>query len=146
MAAKAKKKEVTASVKLQIPAGQATPAPPVGTALGPHGVNMGEFVRQFNDATREQQGMIIPCVVSIYADRSFTFELKSPPAAVLIRKAIGLDKGSGEAGTTFVGKITRAQLEDIAKIKEKDLNSNSVDAAVRVLAGTARSMGIRVEG
>lgn len=142
----APKKEVSASVKLQIPAGQATPAPPVGTALGPHGVNMGDFVKQFNDATRDQQGMLIPCVVSIYKDRSFSFELKSPPAATLIKKAVGLDKASGQTGTLFVGKVTRAQLEEIAKIKEKDLNSNSMDAAVRVLAGTARSMGIRVEG
>jgi large subunit ribosomal protein L11 len=142
----APKKEVSASVKLQIPGGQATPAPPVGTALGPHGVNMGDFVKQFNDATREQQGMIIPCVVTIYADRSFSFEIKSPPAAVLIKKAIGLDKASGETGTVFVGSITRAQLEEIAEIKKADMNSNSVDAAVRVLAGTARSMGIRVEG
>ncbi len=142
----APKKKVAAVVKLQCPAGQATPAPPVGTALGPHGINMGDFVKQFNDQTREQQGLVIPVVVSIYPDRTFSFILKSPPAAVLLKKAAGIDKGTGVAGTDFVGSVTRAQIEEIVKIKENDLNSNDMDAAVKVIAGTARSMGIQVEG
>lgn len=142
----APKKEVTVVVKLQCPGGQATPAPPVGTALGPHGVNIGDFVRQFNDATRDKAGLIIPVEISIYKDRSFSFVLKSPPAAVLIKKALGLDKASQTPGTQVVGKVTRAQLEEIARLKEPDMTGADLDADVRTIAGTARSMGVEVEG
>jgi len=140
------KKEATAVVKLQCPAGSATPAPPVGTALGPHGINIGDFVRQFNDATRDKGDLIIPAIVTIYKDRTFKFELKSPPAAVLLKKAAGLEKAANEPGAETVGTVTRAQLEEIVKVKEADLNAGSMDAAVRIIEGTARSMGIRVEG
>lgn len=140
------KKEVEAVIKLQCAGGQATPAPPVGTALGPHGINIGEFVRQFNDATRDKPGLIIPCLIQIYKDRTFSFELKSPPASVLLMKAAGLEKGAAVPGTEVVGSVTRAQLEEIVKVKEKDLNAASLDAATRIIEGTARSMGIKVEG
>ena len=140
------KKEVESIVKLQCAGGQATPAPPVGTALGPHGINIGDFVKQFNDATKDSVGLTIPCVIYIYKDRTFSFELKSPPAAVLLMKAVGLEKGSGVTGSEIVGSVTRAQLEEIVKIKEKDLNAASMDAACRIIAGTARSMGLKVEG
>lgn len=142
----AAKKKVGAVVKLQCAGGQATPAPPVGTALGPHGINIGDFVKQFNDATRDKAGMTIPVVITIFEDRSFSFELKSPPAAVLLKKAAGLEKGNGETGTGFVGTVTRAQVEEIVEIKKDDLNAASLDAACRVIEGTARSMGIKVEG
>jgi large subunit ribosomal protein L11 len=138
-------KEVTGKIKLQCPAGQATPAPPVGPALGAHGVNIAEFVKQYNDRTREHMGMIIPVEITVYKDRTFDFTLKSPPAAVLLRKAAGIDKGAGWVGTEIVGKVTRADLEEIAKIKENDLNARDVDHACRIIAGTARSMGIEVE-
>lgn len=138
-------KEITAKIKLQCPGGQATPAPPVGPALGSAGVPIGEFVKQFNDATRENMGTIIPVVITVYKDRSFSFELKSPPAAVLLKKAAGVEKGAGAVGTETVGSVNRAQLEEIAHTKEKDLNAASLDAAVRIIAGTARSMGIKVE-
>ncbi|MHC4380931.1 MAG: 50S ribosomal protein L11 [Planctomycetota bacterium] len=139
-------KEITGKIKLQCPAGAATPAPPVGPALGAHGVPIGEFVNQFNAATADKRGMIIPVVVTVYKDRSFSLEYKSPPAAVLLRKAAGIEKGAGAVGTETVGTVTRAQLEEIAEIKKADINSASVDAAVNIIAGTARSMGIEVEG
>lgn len=141
------KKKIVAQIKLQVPAGKATPAPPVGPALGPHGVSAPQFVQQFNDATRNMEaGLTIPVVISVFADRSFTFITKTPPAAVLIRRAIGLAKGSAEPNKTKVGTITRAQLEEIATLKMPDLNANDIDAAVSIIAGTARSMGVLVEG
>jgi large subunit ribosomal protein L11 len=138
-------KEIRAKVKLQIPAGQATPAPPVGTALGPHGINIGSFVKQYNDATRDQAGMIVPVELEIYADRSFSFALKTPPASVLLKKAAGLAKGTGIAGSELVGSVTPDQVREIAKVKEKDLNAASEEAAMRIIEGTARSMGIEVK-
>ena len=140
------RREAVAKIKLQIPAGQANPAPPVGPALGQHGVNIMEFCKSFNAQTQGREGMIIPVVLSVYADRSFTFIMKSPPAAVLLKKAAGLAKGSGEAGRESVGTVTRAQIEEIVEIKKEDLNASDRDAAVRVIEGTARSMGIQVEG
>lgn len=139
-------KEVMAFVKLQISAGKANPAPPVGTALGPHGINIQDFCTQFNNDTKEMGETVVPVELTIYEDRSFTYILKSPPAAVLIKKAIKLAKGSGAPNKDKVGVITRAQLEEIAEIKKEDLNANDVDAAVKILAGTARSMGVKVEG
>jgi large subunit ribosomal protein L11 len=133
-------------VKLQCPAGQANPAPPVGPALGQHGVNIMEFCKAFNARTQDQQGLIIPAVITIYADRSFTFELKTPPAAVLLKRAAKIAKGSGEPNREEVGKVTREQLVEIAELKAPDLNSHDVDAAIQIIAGTARSMGIEVEG
>lgn len=139
-------KEITGKIKLQCPAGAATPAPPVGPALGSHGVPIGEFVNQFNAATADKRGMIIPVVVTVYKDRSFSLEYKSPPAAVLLCKAAGIEKGSGTVGAEIVGSVTQAQLEEIAETKKEDLNAASVEAAARIIAGTARSMGIEVEG
>ncbi len=139
-------KEITGKIKLQCPAGQATPAPPVGPALGAHGVNIAEFVKQFNDRTRDQMGMIIPVEISVYKDRSFDFILKSPPAAVLLKKAAGVEKGAGEVGTEIVGTVTRAQVEEIAKIKLADLNARDIEHASLIIEGTARSAGIKVEG
>lgn len=142
----AKKKEV-AQIKLQVPAGKATPAPPVGPALGPHGVSAPQFVQQFNDVTKNiEPGLLIPVVITVYADRSFSFITKTPPAAVLIKKTLGLEKGSSEPNKTKVATITRKQLEDIAQTKMPDLNANDLDAAVSIIAGTARSMGVLVEG
>ena len=138
-------KKVIALVKLQIPAGKATPAPPVGTALGPHGVNIMQFTKEFNAKTQDQAGMIIPVVLTVYQDRSFTFITKTPPAAVLIKKALNMAKASGEPNKKKVGKLTKAQVEDIAKTKMPDLNAASLEAAVELIAGTARSMGIEVE-
>jgi large subunit ribosomal protein L11 len=139
-------KKVQGYIKLQIPAGQANPSPPVGPALGQQGVNIMEFCKQFNAATQNiEKGLPIPVVITVYGDRSFTFIQKTPPAAVLIRKAIGLDKGSGTPNTRKVGRITRAQLEDIAKTKAPDLTAGNVEAAVRTIAGSARSMGVDVE-
>jgi len=138
-------KKLKALVKLQVPAGQATPAPPVGPALGQHGVNIMDFVRQFNDRTKDQQGMIIPVVISIFEDRSFTFITKTPPAAVLLKKAAKLAKGSGEPNRNKVGKVNEAQIEEIAKLKMPDLNAGSLEAAKSMIRGTARSMGIVVE-
>ncbi len=135
-----------AVVKLQVPAGKANPAPPVGTALGPHGIAIQDFCMQFNAQTKEMGDTIIPAEITIFDDRSFSFVLKSPPAAVLIKKALKLAKGSGVPHKDKVGTITRAQLEEIATIKMEDLNSNDMDAAVKVIAGTARSMGVKVEG
>ena len=140
-------KKVTGQVKLQIPAGKANPAPPIGPALGQQGVNIMEFCKQFNAATQKvEKNLPIPVVITVYSDRSFTFVMKTPPASVLIRKAIGVEKGSGTPNTNKVGKITRKQLEEIAKIKAKDLNAADLDAAVRIIAGSARSMGLEVEG
>ncbi|MCX8064642.1 MAG: 50S ribosomal protein L11 [Candidatus Hydrogenedentes bacterium] len=139
-------KRIKAVVKLQVPAGQATPAPPVGPALGQHGVNIMDFVRQFNDRTKDQQGMVIPVVITIYEDRSFVFITKSPPASVLLKKAAQLAKGSGEPNRNKVGKVTEAQIEEIAKIKLPDLNTTSLESAKSMIRGTARSMGILVEG
>ncbi len=138
------KKSVTALVKIQVTGGQATPAPPVGTALGPHGVNIGQFVMQFNDRTKEMKGTTIPVVVTIYSDRSFEFITKSPPAAVLLKQAAQIAKGAANPKTDKVGKVTKAQVLDIAKIKFNDMNSSSLETASRVIAGTARSMGIEV--
>ncbi|EGY80139.1 50S ribosomal protein L11 [Peptoniphilus indolicus ATCC 29427] len=137
-------KKVIALVKLQIPAGKATPAPPVGTALGPHGVNIMQFTKEFNAKTADQAGLIIPVVLTVYQDRSFTFVTKTPPAAVLIKKAINLNSGSGEPNKKKVGKITKAQIKEIAETKLPDLNAASVEAAMSMIAGTARSMGVEV--
>src|SRR5438552_16103888 len=137
-------KAITAVVKLQVPAGQATPAAPVGTALGPHGVNIMEFVKQFNAKTGSAQGMVTPVVVTIYEDRTFTFVTKTPPAAVLLKKEAGIEKGSPTSNRQKVGKVTRAQLKKIAEIKMPDLNANDLDAAMKMVAGTARSMGLEV--
>ncbi|MFT5050202.1 MAG: large subunit ribosomal protein L11 [Chlamydiales bacterium] len=139
-------KELTAKIKLQCPAGQATPAPPVGPALGAHGVNIAEFVKLFNDRTRDQMGMTIPVEISVYKDRSFDFIMKSPPASVLLKKAAGVEKGAGEVGTEIVGQVTRAQVEEIATLKMADLNARDIDHACRIIEGTARSAGIQVEG
>jgi large subunit ribosomal protein L11 len=140
------KKKVTALIKLQCPAGKATPAPPVGPALGPHGVSAPQFVQQFNDRTKSMEaGLTIPVVITVYADKSFTFILKTPPAAVLIKKAIGLEKGSAQSHKDKVGKIPMAKVEEIAKLKMADLNANDIDAAMKIIAGTARSMGVEVE-
>jgi large subunit ribosomal protein L11 len=139
-------KPVMAVVKLQVPAAQATPAPPVGTALGPHGVNIMDFVRQFNAKTASQPGMIIPAVVTIYQDRTFTFITKTPPAAVLLKKEAGLDKASPTPNRDKVGTVTREQVQRIAEIKMPDLNAHDLDGAMRMVAGTARSMGIEVIG
>jgi large subunit ribosomal protein L11 len=139
-------KKVAAVVRLQIPAGQATPAPPVGPALGQHGVNIGEFIKSFNDATRkEPPGMIIPVVLTIYADRKFSYITKSPPASVLLKQAASLAKGSGEPNRTKVGVVTRRQLMEIAERKKEDLNAADVEAAAKIVEGTARSMGLTVE-
>jgi large subunit ribosomal protein L11 len=137
-------KQVTAQVKIQVTGGQATPAPPVGTALGPHGVNIGQFVMQFNDRTKEMKGTTIPVVVTIYSDRSFEFITKSPPAAVLLKQAAQVAKGAANPKLDKVGKVTKAQVLDIAKTKFQDMNSSSLETAARVIAGTARSMGIEV--
>ncbi|MBA3611752.1 MAG: 50S ribosomal protein L11 [Nitrospirota bacterium] len=139
-------KEVTSQIKLQIPAGKANPAPPVGPSLGQHGVNIMEFCKQFNARTQKQEGSIIPVVISVYKDRSFSFVTKTPPASDLLKKAAGIIKGSGIPHKNKVGTITLAQLEDIAKLKVEDLNASDIPAAMNVIAGTARSMGITVEG
>ncbi|MCZ6476361.1 MAG: 50S ribosomal protein L11 [Gammaproteobacteria bacterium] len=140
-------RKISTYIKLQIPAGQANPSPPVGPALGQHGVNIMEFCKAFNNETQTlEQGMPIPVVISVYTDKSFTFITKTPPAAVLLKKAAGIQKGSGTPNTDKVGSVTRAQLEEIAKIKEPDLNAADMDAAVRIIAGSARSMGLDVEG
>ena len=137
-------KQVTAQVKIQVTGGQATPAPPVGTALGPHGVNIGQFVMQFNERTKEMKGTTIPVVVTIYSDRSFEFITKSPPASVLLKQAAQVAKGAANPKADKVGKVTKAQVLDIAKVKFNDMNSSSLEMASRVIAGTARSMGIEV--
>jgi large subunit ribosomal protein L11 len=141
----AKKKEILTKVKLQIPAGKANPAPPIGPALGQHGLNIMEFCKQYNAATKDKGDMIIPVEISIYKDRSFSFILKTPPAADLLRKAAGVEKGSGEPNKNKVGKISQAKLKEIAQIKLPDLNANDVEAAMNIIAGTARNMGITIE-
>ena len=142
----AKKKRVTALVKIQLPAGQATPAPPVGTALGPHGVQTMEFCKQYNAATEDRRGSVVPVEITIYEDRTFTFILKTPPTTVLLRQAAGLEKGAATSGRETVGSVSDAQVAEIAKVKLPDLNTSDIDAAKRQVAGTARSMGIAVTG
>lgn len=137
-------KKITAVVKLQLPAGKATPGPPVGSTLGPHGIAIPMFTKEFNEKTAAQAGLIIPVVITIFADRSFTFELKTPPAPVLIKKACGIDSGSAKPNRDKVAKITRAQIEEIAKTKMTDLNAASLESAASMIAGTARSMGVTV--
>ena len=140
------KKKVTAVIKLQCPAQKATPAPPIGPALGPHGVSAPQFVQQFNDKTKGYEpGLILPVIITVYADKSFSFILKTPPAAVLIKKALGLQSGSGTPNKTKVGKLTQAQLTEIATTKLPDLNASDIEAAKKIVAGTARSMGVEVE-
>jgi large subunit ribosomal protein L11 len=137
-------KKITGYIKLQIPAGEATPAPPVGTALGPAGVNIMDFVKNFNARTAKDKGLIIPVVVTVYADRSYTFITKTPPAPVLLLKAAGVAKGSGQPNKVKVGKVTRAQVEEIARLKMPDLNAGSMEAAVNTISGTARNMGLDI--
>ncbi|MGH0053479.1 MAG: 50S ribosomal protein L11 [Sphaerochaetaceae bacterium] len=140
------KKKVSAIIKLQCPAQKATPAPPIGPALGPHGVSAPKFVQEFNDKTKNYEpGLILPVIITVYADKSFTFILKTPPAAVLIKKALGLSSGSGSPNKVKVGKLTQDQLTEIATTKMKDLNANDIEAAKKIIAGTARSMGVEVE-
>ena len=139
-------KKITAVVKLQLPAGKATPGPPVGSTLGPHGINIPGFTKEFNEKTRGQEGLIIPVVMTIYADRSFEFVLKTPPAAVLIKKALNIQSGSAKPNKTKVATITEAQLKEIAETKMPDLNAASLDAAISMIKGTCRSMGVKVEG
>ncbi len=141
-----RKKKIAAVVKVQLNAGAATPAPPVGTALGPHGVNIMDFVKQYNAATESQRGSIVPAEITIYEDRTFSFITKTPPAPELIKKAAGVDKGSSEPHKEKVGKVTQAQVREIAQVKMPDLNATSMEAAEKIIAGTARSMGITVEG
>ncbi len=139
-------KRVAAVIKLQVPAGKATPAPPVGPALGQHGVNIMQFVKEYNERTAKQAGMIIPVEITVYEDRSFTFITKTPPAAVLLKKAAGLETASGEPNKKKVGKVTREQVREIAELKMQDLNASSIEAAMRMIEGTARSMGVEVVG
>jgi len=139
-------KKITGMIKLQIPAGAATPAPPVGPALGQAGVNIMDFVKNFNARTAAQTGLIIPVVITVYGDRSYTFITKTPPAAILLRRAAGVEKGSGEPNKKKVGQVTAAQVEEIAKTKLPDLNAASLEAAVRIIEGTARSMGLEIQG
>jgi large subunit ribosomal protein L11 len=139
-------KKITGYIKLQIPAGQATPAPPVGPALGQHGVNIMEFCKTFNARTQKDQGLIIPVVITVFSDRTFTFVTKTPPASILLLRAAGLQKGSGVPNKNKVGKVTRKQVEDIAKTKMPDLNAASLEAAIKTVEGTARSMGIEIQG
>lgn len=139
-------KEITAKIKLQCPGGQATPAPPVGPALGSHGVNIAAFVKEFNERTKDQKGMVIPAIITVYKDRSFDFILRTPPASVLLLKAAGIEKGAGHVGTDTAGTVTHAQVEEIAKIKLKDLNARDLPHACRIIEGTARSSGIQVKG
>lgn len=139
-------KEVKGQIKLQIPAGQATPSPPVGPALGQHGVNIMDFCKAFNAKTQGQEGMIIPVIIDVYKDRSFSFITKSPPASILLKQAAGIAKGSSNPSKEFVGKVTRAQVEEIAKTKMVDLNAHDVDAAVQIIMGSAKSMGLEVKG
>ena len=140
-----KKKKVTGQIKLQIPAGAANPAPPVGPALGQHGVNIMQFCKAFNDATKSKEGIILPVVISVYEDRSFDFIVKSPPASVLVKRAANLAKASSNPGKEIIGEINRKQAEEIAKTKLQDLNTNDIESAIRIIEGTARSMGIKVK-
>ena len=139
-------KKVKAVVKVQIAAGKATAAPPVGTALGPHGINMGQFIKEYNERTASLTGSVVPAVVTVFEDRTYTFVTKSPPAADLIRKEAGIEKGSGQPNKVKVGKITRAKVRTIAEIKMNDLNANSIESAIRMIEGTARSMGVEISG
>ena len=139
-------KKVTKKLKLQIQAGKATPAPPIGSTLGQHGVNIQDFVNQFNDGTKDMGGDIVPVEIDVYEDRTFSLRFRTPPASDLLRKAAGVGKGSGEPNSNKVGKVTRAQLKEIAEKKQADLNANDVEAAMKIIEGTARSMGIQVEG
>ena len=138
-------KKIKTVVKLQLPAGQATPAPPVGTALGPHGVNIMEFCKSYNEATHGKEGTIFPAIITIYEDRSFTYKIKTPPASDLLKKAAGLAKGSGTAGKEVVGSVTREQVAEIARIKMVDLNADKLESAVKIVEGTARSIGLEVK-
>ena len=138
-------KKVVGQIKLQLPAGKATPAPPVGPALGQHGVNIMEFCKQFNAKTSDQPGMIIPAIITVYADRSFSFELKTPPASVLLKKAAGIESGSGVPNKNKVAQVSRVKVKEIAEMKKQDLNANDVEAAMRMIEGTARSMGIEIQ-
>ena len=139
-----KKKEIAVQIKLQIPGGEATPAPPVGPALGQHQINIMEFCKAFNEKTKDNQGLILPVVITVYEDRSYTFIIKNPPASVLIKKELKLEKGSSEPNRIKAGEINKAKLEEIAKIKMPDLNANDIEAAIKIVAGTARSMGVSV--
>lgn len=139
-------KKIVAQIKLHVPAGQANPAPPVGPALGQHGVNIMQFCKQFNDKTKGREGLILPAVISVYEDKSFTFIIKSPPSSILLKRAANLAKASGTAGKEVIGKVTRKQVEEIAKQKASDLNSLNIDDAIKTIEGTAKSMGIVVEG
>jgi len=139
-------KKIRTVLTLQLPAGAATPAPPVGTALGPHGINIVEFTKSYNEKTQDKRGQVIPAQITIFEDRSFTFILKTPPAAVLLKRAAKIAKGSGEPNRTKVARVTRKQLEEIAELKKPDLNAHDTEAAIQIIAGTARSMGIEVEG
>ncbi|OGN11474.1 MAG: 50S ribosomal protein L11 [Candidatus Yanofskybacteria bacterium RIFCSPHIGHO2_02_FULL_43_15c] len=138
-------KKIKIILKLQLEAGKATPAPPVGTMLGPHAVNIQEFVTKFNEATRDKMGQVIPAEITIYEDRTFTFKLKTPPASFLLRKAAGIEKGSGEPNKKKLGKVTKKQIEEIAQIKMEDLNANDIQGAMRIIEGTARQMGIEIK-
>ena len=138
-------KKIKTIIKLQLEAGKATPAPPVGTALGPHGLNIADFVRQFNDATKDKMGEVTPLEITVYEDRSFSFVMKTPPAAFLLRKAAGIEKGSGQPNKNKVGKVTKEQVRQIAETKMQDLNANDVAGAMKIVEGTARSMGIEVK-
>ena len=139
-------KKVVAQIKLHVPAGAANPAPPVGPALGQHGVNIMQFCKQFNEQTKGRDGLILPAVISVYEDKSFTFIIKSPPSSILLKRAANLAKASGTAGKETIGKVTKKQVEEIAKLKMADLNTSSMDQAVKIIQGTARSMGIAIEG
>ncbi len=139
-------KKITAQIKLHVPAGTANPAPPVGPALGQHGVNIMQFCKQFNDQTKGRDGLILPVVITVYEDRSFTFIIKSPPSSVLLKRSANLAKASGTAGREKIGTVTKAQVEEIAKLKMKDLNTSDMAAAVKIVEGTARSIGIAIEG
>ena len=142
----AKEKKVTGMIKLQISAGKATPAPPVGPALGQHGINIMQFCQAFNSQTKDQEGLIIPVVITVYADKSITFITKSPPAAVLLKQAAGIAKASGEPNKNKIAKVSKDKVRDIAKMKMKDLNTSNIESAMKIIAGTARSMGIEIEG
>jgi large subunit ribosomal protein L11 len=139
-------KKITAQIKLYVAAGQANPAPPVGPALGQHGVNIMQFCKQFNDQTKNREGLVLPAIISVYEDRSFSFIIKSPPSSVLLKRAANLAKASGTAGKEVIGKVTKKQVEEIAKMKMKDINSSDLAKAMKIIEGTARSMGIIVEG
>ncbi|MDD4979876.1 MAG: 50S ribosomal protein L11 [Candidatus Omnitrophica bacterium] len=139
-------KKVVAQIKLHVPAGQANPAPPVGPALGQHGVNIMQFCKQFNDQTKGRDGLILPAVISVYEDRTFSFIIKSPPSSVLLKRAANLAKASGISGKEIIGKVTKKQVEEIAKQKAKDLNTTDMEEAIKIIAGTAKSMGIAIEG